>query len=229
MIKIAGIEKLSTIDYPNALCTVLFTAGCNMLCQYCHNADLIDFKGKLSDMSELLVLLEKRKKFIDAVCISGGEPCLQNDLYIFIATLKEKGFRVKIDTNGTRPDVLKNVIDDSLVDYIAMDIKAPFADYNRVTGVLTNIENIQESIGVIMSSGLDYEFRTTVCRPLIEPEDIIEIADYIKGAKRYYIQRFKERQSNYKSDNTLVTYNKEELEEIIKQIKDWFGVCEMKG
>jgi len=200
-----------------------------MICQYCQNADLIDFKGKLLDVSELLVLLEKRRKFIDAVCISGGEPCIQSDLYDFIATLKEKRFRVKIDTNGTRPFMLKNVMDDGLVDYIAMDIKAPFADYKKVTGVSVNIEDIQESIGIIVSSGLEYEFRTTVCRPLLEPEDIIEIADYIKGAKRYYIQRYKERQSNYKSDNALITYNKEELDEIIKQIKEWFGVCEIKG
>ena len=226
---IAGIVKSSVIDYPGTICTVLFTGGCNLRCGYCHNPELINFTGIPLSEPEILDFLERRRKFIDAVCISGGEPCIQQGLYEFIEIIKAKGFKVKLDTNGTRPDVLERLIRSQLLDYIAMDVKAPFFKYHSVTGAFVDINAVKRSIELIKGISVEYEFRTTVCMPIIEKEDIITIAKGIKGAPRYYIQQFKQSKKTACEHGNYASYNPDDLKDTLGVIKDWFRTCSIRA
>ncbi len=225
---ILGIEKSSFIDYPNKISTVIFTGGCNFSCPYCHNSHLLNFSGKIIDEEEVLNFLKKRKKFIDAVCITGGEPTLQKDLKVFIKKVKEEGFLVKLDTNGTSHMILKKLIDEGLLDYIAMDIKAPLHKYNVVTQQTLDTKEIKESIDEIKSSGIDYEFRTTVCQELLKPQDILAIVEEIKGSKKYYLQNFRDGENVLGGIKQYTPYSPQQLEEIIESIKPYFQECKVR-
>ncbi len=213
---IGGFQKSSLIDYPGKICAIIFTQGCNFRCPYCHNSDLVKselFNEPIPE-KEILYFLEKRKGMLDAVEFTGGEPTVQKDLLQFMEKIKKMGFLVKLDSNGTHPEVIKKAIKNKLVDYLAMDIKAPLEKYSQVVGVETKTGNIQESINLIMSSGIDYEFRTTVVRSLLSKEDILQIGKLIKGAKNYYLQKFvpeKTLDPNFLKEET---YSDEELGEI---------------
>ncbi|WP_026477123.1 anaerobic ribonucleoside-triphosphate reductase activating protein [Alkaliphilus transvaalensis] len=222
---ILGIEKSSFIDYPNRISTVVFTGGCNFSCPFCHNGHLLKEKEKPFDTEEVLNYIKKRKKFIDAVCVTGGEPTLQKNLKGFLKSLKEEGFWVKLDTNGTKPKLLKELIEEKLVDYIAMDLKAPLHDYSKVAMIPVDITAIKESINLIKNSGLDYEFRTTVCEELLKPEDLLNLAEEIKGAKKFYLQNFRDGDTVLGGSNQYTPYPKEVLKEIQEKIKKWFEVC----
>jgi len=190
--KIAGIQKNSFVDYPGKVAAVIFTRGCNMNCYFCHNRHLLtECEGEQYDDSEILSFLNDRKKFLDAVVISGGEPTLQPGLAEFIRKIKALGFLVKLDTNGTRPGILKELIDEGIIDYAAMDIKAPFERYEEICGTPVDIERIQESINLLMQGRIEYEFRTTVVPELTE-EDIIKISGRIKGARLYILQQYRQ-------------------------------------
>lgn len=196
--KIAGWQKVSMVDYPEKIATVVFTPWCNFDCYYCHNRDLIHPNDAMEMISqeEILSYLKKRKGMIDALVISGGEPTLQGDLAQFMEKAKETGVLIKLDTNGSRPDVLKLLLDKNLVDYIAMDIKAPLEKICDITGFSVYNDEIIESIGLIMNKASDYEFRTTVA-PTLTKEDLLKISEYIKGAKRYAIQQYKKPDNGY--------------------------------
>lgn len=222
--KIIGMEKSSFIDFPGKISTVYFTAGCNFRCGYCHNAPIVKGQGKDISEEEVFSFLEKRKKYIDAICISGGEPTLYDELYDFIKKVKEKGFYIKLDTNGTRPEMLKKLIDEKLIDYAAMDIKAPFYKYEFVTKRKVDIESIKSSIDMIRNSNIDYEFRTTLCKELLTKNDILEIAEYLKGSKGYYLQNFKDVDTVLAGQNQFHSYDVETLEEIRKSIEGYFNV-----
>ncbi|MCC5911197.1 MAG: anaerobic ribonucleoside-triphosphate reductase activating protein [Clostridiaceae bacterium] len=226
--KIIGIEKSSFIDYPNKISTVYFTAGCNFRCPYCHNGPIVKGVGENIKEEEIFSFLEKRKKFIDALCISGGEPTLYEEIYDFIKKVKEKGFFIKLDTNGTNPEMLKNLLKEELIDYVAMDIKAPLHKYEFITKTKVDIEDIKASIHLLKNTSIDYEFRTTVCKELLTEEDILEIAKYLKGSKRYYIQNFKDVESVLVGQNQFNPYDGKTLEEIQKNIKDYFDVFEIR-
>ena len=214
---IGGVEKTSLVDYPEKLTAVVFTIGCNFRCGYCHNPELIKLKedSKILDETDLFVYLEKRKGLLDAVTITGGEPTLQPDLYNFIKKIKNIGYLIKLDTNGTNPEVLEKLLRENLLDYIAMDIKNSIDNYNKVVRNFTDKEKILKSIDLIMKSGLDYEFRTTTLKSLISLEDFEKIGEMIKGAKNYYIQKFIP--SKILNENLIneINYTKEEFE-IIK-------------
>jgi pyruvate formate lyase activating enzyme len=182
----------------------------------------VTWNGKPIGEDEVFSFLKKRKPFIDAVCISGGEPTLYKDLHGFITEIKEQGFLVKLDTNGTNPGVLTELLDEELLDYIAMDIKAPFHKYELVTGTKVDIEDIKASIDVIRHSDIDYEFRTTVCKELHTKEDILEIARYINPSKRYSIQNFKDGDTVLAGANRFHPYDIEILEEIGREIEGCF-------
>lgn len=224
-----GHQKSSFIDFPDKICTVFFTAGCNFRCPYCHNSDLVHNKGEVIGEDFVFDYLDRRKKMIDAVCISGGEPTLHEGLYSFIKKLKEKGYLVKLDTNGTNPDLLKKLISDRLVDYIAMDIKAPIYKYNIVSNTNTDIDKITESMSIIKGSDIDYEFRTTVCRELLTQNDIIEIAEYLKGSKRYYIQNFRDGDTILAGQKQFSPYDTRTLKEIEEQIKSYFVIFKIRS
>jgi pyruvate formate lyase activating enzyme len=194
--RIAGIQKNSFVDYPGRIAAVIFTAGCNLDCYYCHNRQLIDYKQKeVYSREEVLELLEKRKRFLEGVVISGGEPTLQPDLCSFMLELKAMGYNVKLDTNGTNPSVVKELVHEKAVDYLAMDIKAPLHMYDNICRVDVDTGAILKSVEFIMGSGIEYEFRTTVA-PQLKPEHIVEIAStIIKGARMYVLQQYRRPQT----------------------------------
>ena len=212
---IGGFQKFSLIDYPQKLAAIVFTQGCNFRCPYCHNPELLT-KTSDSLIKESLVFdfLRTRIGKLDAVVISGGEPCLQDDLVDFIQKIKNIGFLVKLDTNGSFPEKFKEIINLKLVDYIAMDVKSPIEKYKEVTNSEINPDNILQSIDIIKTSGVDYEFRTTIVKSQLNEQDIYQIGQMISGAKRYYLQKFIPSKTLDKDFETAETYSDNELAEI---------------
>ena len=190
---IQGFQKMTLLDYPERVACTVFTGGCNFRCPFCHNASLvtdINLKSAFSE-EEILSFLKKRQGILDGVCITGGEPLLQPDIKQFIIKIKSLGFKVKLDTNGSFPDKLKELIDEKLVDYVAMDIKNSKEKYLITAGVTKDIMPfIEKSVKILLENRVDYEFRTTVTAQHHTVEDIENIAKWIKGAKRYFIQGF---------------------------------------
>ncbi|WP_069649915.1 anaerobic ribonucleoside-triphosphate reductase activating protein [Caloranaerobacter ferrireducens] len=223
-----GLQKSSFIDYPDKICTVLFTGGCNFRCPFCHNSSLVKNEGEFILERDILEFLKNRKKMVDAVCISGGEPTLQKGLVSFIKKVKDIGYLVKLDTNGTNPNVIEKLLDLRLIDYIAMDVKAPLSKYSSVAGVMVDINSIQESIRLLKNSNIDYEFRTTVCKELLAQDDILEISKNISGARRYIIQNFKDRETVLAGQGRFTSYSRQELLEIEKKIQGLFDEVKIR-
>lgn len=224
-----GHIKSSFIDYPDKISTVLFTGGCNFRCPYCHNGPIVNNQGE--DITEEYVsqFLSKRKKMLDAVCISGGEPTLHKELYDFIVKIKGLGYLVKLDTNGTNPIILRRLISEGLLDYVAMDIKAPINKYREVTKADLDYGNVKASIDIIMNSGIDYEFRTTICKELLNLKDIADIAEEIKDSKRFIIQNFRDGETILIGENHLTPFLKDELKEIHKAIQGNFSEFKIRN
>jgi pyruvate formate lyase activating enzyme len=188
---IQGFQKLTLLDFPGHMACTVFTGGCNLHCPFCHNAGLVNSPCEAKSLSdEVLEYLNKRRGILDAVCITGGEPTLQPDLEDYIRKIKALGYKVKLDTNGYLPKRLQDLIDKGLLDYVAMDIKSSLWRYGRVCGADIDMGKIKKSIDILMSEKIDYEFRTTVAKPLFSKGDFVEIGKMIKGAKRYYLQGF---------------------------------------
>jgi len=191
--KIAALVPTTLIDYPQRVAALLYTAGCNFRCPFCHNSELVlpEKIGALQLISEheVLSLLKERQEFLDGLVISGGEPTLQSDLVPFIERVKRLGLLVKLDTNGSRPQVLEALLKAQLLDYVAMDLKGPVTRYDELAGVPVEIETIKRSIGLIIEQAPGYEFRTTVA-PTLTAEDIEQATTLITGAKRYILQGF---------------------------------------
>ena len=224
---IGGVQKTSLLDFPDKISAIVFTQGCNFNCGYCHNPDLLNSKKDIYPTDVFFEFLDKRKGKLDGVVITGGEATLQPDLIPFIKEVKAKGFAVKLDTNGYRPDVLKEAI--KYVDYVAMDIKAPLEKYSLVTRVNIDTDKIKESINIILNSDIDYEFRTTVLKAQISYDDFEEIAKLIKGAKRYYLQKFEATSTiNDESLKNETSYSDNEFKEIISILKKHINFCEVR-
>lgn len=227
---IGGFQKTSLLDYPDQVSSIFWTVGCNFNCPFCYNKNLVEDKVEKIPEGEILSFLKKRKGLLDGVVISGGEPLLQEDLVDFAGKIKKLGYLVKIDTNGTFPDKIKELIDKKQVDYIAMDIKAPKKKYNTLTGIKTDISKIEKSIEIIKNNSTDYEFKTTFIPQLLQKEDIVEIAKWLEGAKRFYLQQFKNNPPLISSKlENLKPYSKEELEMTLEEIKPYFTNCYMRG
>ena len=193
--KFYGLQKLTLLDYPGKTACTIFTGGCNFRCPFCHNALLVtDIDGaKTYSDEEILEFLSKRKGLLDGVCITGGEPLMHGDIAEFIKKVKDMGYKVKVDTNGTFPDRLCELLENNLIDYVAMDIKNSKEKYAETAGTESiSISEIEKSIKILKSSDIDYEFRTTVVREFHTEEDIRKIAEWIKGAKRYFLQNFED-------------------------------------
>lgn len=193
--KINGYEKFSMVDFEGKICCTVFTGGCNMRCPFCHNGALVvgDVKAGQIDDGEVIEYLKKRKGLVDAVSITGGEATLQPDLADFIRRVRELGYVVKLDTNGLRPDALKALLDEGLVDYVAMDVKNSPEKYAMTTGVKNiDLNKINESMRVIRESGVDHEYRTTIIEEFHTADDMKKIAEWIKGANAYYMQKYKD-------------------------------------
>lgn len=188
--KIGGLEKITLIDYPGKVACMIYTIGCNFRCPYCHNPELVDETADVLSEEKIFEFLHSRKSLIDGVVITGGEPTMHDDLLEFIQKIKSMGFLIKLDSNGTRPEMIKQALDSNLVDYIAMDIKSPLESYSQQVARPVNTDAVRESISIIMNSSIEYEFRTTVVKQLLSEEAIESIAKSIAGAKRYYLQKF---------------------------------------
>jgi len=192
MVNIGGLVKFSVIDYPGKVSAVVFTQGCNFSCPFCHNPELVlpeKFAACITE-EEVFGFLKKRRGKIEGVVVTGGEPTIQDGIIPFLRQIREMGYFIKLDTNGTNPGILEEVIHCCLVDFIAMDIKAPFEKYHILSGVKVDTDKINESINIILRSGLDYEFRTTFVSSLLSDEDISQIKALLGSDKRYRVQEF---------------------------------------
>ncbi|MBO4219389.1 MAG: anaerobic ribonucleoside-triphosphate reductase activating protein [Clostridia bacterium] len=192
--RILGIQKMTLLDYPGNVACTLFTGGCNFRCPFCHNASLVLHAGeaKVIPEEDILSFLSKRTSVLDGVCITGGEPLIHEDIEVFLAKISDLGFKIKLDTNGTFPDRLKSLIEKGLVNRVAMDIKNSKEKYSLTAGIDTDLSVIGRSIEILKSSGIEYEFRTTVVSEYHETSDIEDICRWISGAGEYHIQNFKD-------------------------------------
>ncbi|SDY43617.1 anaerobic ribonucleoside-triphosphate reductase activating protein [Tindallia californiensis] len=223
--RIGGIQKTSLIDYPGHLSTVIFLRGCNFRCSYCHNAELLSIEGVQIERQKMMDELITRRSFIDSVVISGGECTLSEDLRGFIQEIKSIGYGVKLDTNGTKPDIIEPLIKEGLIDYIAMDIKAPPEKYDQIAGVCVDLDAINKSIRVIKNQMKNYEFRTTVSPEILTETEVLKIADWISDAKKYVLQNFRDNENVLCGRKKLtsypairMTYLKEQLEPFFEEV-----------
>ena len=191
--RIGGLQKLTLLDYPGKVACTVFLSGCNLRCPYCHNPGLVlPEQSERSEIpeAEVLSFLERRKGKLDGVCITGGEPTLQPELPEFLEKLRRLGYAVKLDTNGTNPEMLASLLQAGSLDYVAMDIKNSPARYAQTCGGIDTLPQVKKSAALLMRGTVEYEFRTTVCAPLHTPEDMEEIGRWLQGASRYFLQSF---------------------------------------
>lgn len=228
---IRGLQKTSLVDCAGRLCTVLFTGGCNFNCRFCHNPELAVNDRKLSVYSdeEVFELLISRKKLIDSVVISGGEPCLNRDLYEFIERLKKNTFFVKLDTNGYYPDILERLLAGNLLDYVAMDIKTSPAKYDSLTCTTVDFSRIKRSFNALMSSGIDYELRTTCVPVFIALDDFAKIKEELGHVKKYYLQQFVNKVTLDSTLKNCQPYPESELLRFKEFVRTFADICEIRG
>jgi len=216
-----GWQKFSAIDYPGKTSAILFTQGCPFRCPFCHNPELVDPERFITPVAEdeVMNFLHRRVGQLEAVVITGGEPTLQKDLRAFIRRVKDLGYLVKLDTNGNHPAELSRIIASGLVDYLAMDIKSPLAKYSEVAGQKIRPADIAKSVKTVMFSGVPYEFRTTVVKEQLSPEDILLIGQEISGAEQYILQKFSPQKTLNPMFSSATTYEDHEFDELIEKLK----------
>ena len=228
---ICGMEKFSMVDYDGYIACTVFTKGCNFLCPFCHNASLVTGEAVEIPEEEVFDYLTKRKGLVDAVCITGGEPTLQKGLKDFILKVRALGYRVKMDTNGTNPAILKELLSEGLLDYVAMDIKSDFdGGYEDVTGVSNPalLDRVKESIEILKTLAPDYEFRTTAIAEFHSENNYAKIAAIVAGAKRFFIQKFKDGENNL-TQGLLHELPKEEAEKFLATVAPVVGAVGLRG
>jgi pyruvate formate lyase activating enzyme len=228
--KFHGLIKSTLVDYPDKLACTLFTGGCNLRCPFCHNSDLVlnPESQPYLDEKEIKKFLEGRTRYMDGVCITGGEPLLQSGIIEFFEYLKSLGYLIKLDTNGAFPTKLKNLLELNLIDYIAMDVKNSKEDYAKTVGYSEiDVTPFESSIEIIKNSEVDHEFRTTVVKEYHTVENLIEIAKWIGKDQKYYLQTFSDRGSNIQSG--LHGYNAEEEKAMQEKLKSYIDFVEIRG
>lgn len=225
---ISGLEKLSLSDYPGMVACVIFTQGCNFNCSYCHNSSLIAFNNECLNEKKIFEFLEKRKKILDGVVISGGEALLQKDIKKFIKKVKDMGFKIKLDTNGSYYLKLKEILDESLVDYVAMDIKHDKEHYSFITGFKKfDYDSVEKSIKLLESSNIDYEFRTTIVKEFHDLNSMENICKLINKKSKYYLQNFVD--SPDVLNKNITGFSKDELINIEKKLKVKYSNVFIRG
>lgn len=226
---IKGFQKLTLLDYPGKTACTVFTGGCNYRCPFCHNAGLVTkLDTEIISEGEVLSHLKKRQGILDGVAISGGEPLLQGDIEEFLQKIKELGYSIKLDTNGSFPDKLKSIIDKGLCDYVAMDIKNSKERYNETIGIDNfDISLMEKSVEILRDSDVDFEFRTTVTKNFHTMEDIEKIGEWIKGTEKYYLQNFVD--SGNLIDSNVEGVSKEEMKLMLERIKKYVPTAEIRG
>ena len=226
---IKGLQKTTLLDFPGKVACTVFTGGCNFRCPFCHNASLVlrpNDTGEI-DVEEFFEFLRKRKGILDGVCITGGEPLLQKDIVPFLERIHSMGFAIKIDTNGSFPQKLSEIIDKGLVDHIAMDIKNAPEKYALTAGTKALPDGVTQSIHLIMNSGVSYEFRTTVVKGLHDEKDIESIAKLIHGAEKYYLQLFKD--SGDLIDDGYSAHDEDTMKRMLELVRPHVKVCGLRG
>lgn len=226
--KISGLQKLTLLDFPGKMACTVFTYGCNFRCPFCHNAMLVTEENSDSiSEEEFFAFLKKRQGILDGVCISGGEPTLQKDLAEFIKKIKAMGYAVKLDTNGSNPDILINLISENLIDYVAMDIKNSPEKYSITCGCDVNVDKIKESVSIIIESGINHEFRTTTVREYHSAEDFEAIAQWLKGDSKYFLQHFED-SGNLIGEN-LSPLSKDEMTAFSESMRSKLSNVDIRG
>jgi len=227
---IVGLQRLSLIDYPGRLCATVFTAGCNFRCPYCYNVDIVLHHQGLDTIPEreVLDLLYRRRDFLDGLCLGGGEPTLHRALPAFLYKVKALGALVKLDTNGSRPRMLGKLMEDGLVDYVAMDVKAPLRRYPEVVRYKVDVEAVKRSIGLLRRGNVDHEFRTTVVPGLLDGDDLEEIARGLSGSKRHVLQGFKPGVTLCPEFAEVEPYSTAEMRAFRDRVTPYFSECELR-
>lgn len=230
MVKIHGFQKMTLLDYPGKVACTIFLGACNFRCPFCHNGSLVlaPEKEPLIPVEDVWKVLKKRQGILDGVCITGGEPTLSVGLMEFIEQIKEMNYLVKLDTNGARPEVIKELLDHQLLDYIAMDIKNSPEKYAQTAGITqVDMNKINESVELLKSNVVDYEFRTTVMKELHEKEDFERISEWLAGSKRYFLQTYKE--TELVICPGFSNYSKDELEKFVQIARQTIAQVEIRG
>ena len=227
---IQGLQKLTLLDFPGKMACTVFTGGCNLRCPFCHNSPLVINPPKESFYpdEEIFAFLAKRKGILDGIAITGGEPLMQPDIEDFIKEVKNRGFAVKIDTNGTYPEKLRRIVENGLADYVAMDVKSSLGSYSQCVGIGNyDTSKIEESVAFLKQGAVDYEFRTTVAEGLHTEEDIEEMGKWLKGAKRHFLQAFKD--SGELIGFGLSEMPKERMYAMRDIMRKYIPECEIRG
>ena len=229
--KLGGLQKLTLVDYPGKVAATVFTLGCNFRCQFCHNAGLLTWaKEKIQTITErdLFNFLDTRRGLLEGVCLTGGEPTLQPDLPVFIGKIKDRGFSVKLDTNGSNPEMLEDIIKSKLVDYVAMDIKSIPEKYGEITNTQVNVEKIKRSVELVKKLP-DYEFRTTIANRLQGKEELLQIVSWLSGSKKYFLQQYQpaDRSINPYA-KPLAQFPEKDLAEVLAFAQDHFELCQAR-
>lgn len=228
---IHGFQTLTLLDYPGYTAATIFLGGCNFRCPFCQNAGLVLHSESEPTIptEEVLAFLKKRKRVLDGVCITGGEPTIEPELPELISTIKEMGYLVKLDTNGSHPDILKVLCQQGLLDYVAMDIKSSPSGYGKSAGLSRpDLDAIRESVRFLMEGSVDYEFRTTVCRELHGAAEFTEIGDWLSGCRRYYLQAYRDSDHILKP-GCFSSYTREELEDFAALLRKKIPLVDIRG
>ena len=227
-----GLQKLTLLDFPSKMACTVFAGGCNFRCPFCHNASLV-IGNRLADSptlpeEEFFSFLDKRKNILEGVCVSGGEPTLSPDIIPFLYNIKKRGFLVKLDTNGSMPNVIADAVSEGLVDYVAMDIKNSKESYAKTVGLENyDVGNVALSAELLMGCGVEYEFRTTLVRELHSEGDIISIGKWLAGAKKYFLQTFLD--SGDLIESGFGSYTKNETEHLLSLLKEYIPNAQIRG
>jgi pyruvate formate lyase activating enzyme len=228
--KIGGFQKISLLDYPDRISAIVWASGCNFRCPFCYNKNLALGTAELFPEDEILSFLSKRKEQLEGVVISGGEPLGQEDIVDFIEKIKKHRLLVKIDTNGAFPEKLGELLEKQLVDYVAMDVKAPKEKYHQLAGLPLEMSKIESSIYLIKHNAPAYEFKTTFIPDFLKKDDIIEIARWLRGADSYYLQQFKPISPLISSVlENAVPYSRDYVFQTLNAIKPFFKRCSVRG
>ncbi|WP_029233158.1 anaerobic ribonucleoside-triphosphate reductase activating protein [Butyrivibrio sp. VCB2006] len=227
--KIHGLQKMTLLDYPGLVACTVFLGGCDFRCQFCHNYELVDGSAEpVMEEEEFYSFLSKRVGVLDGVCVTGGEPCLRPELPEFIRRIKDMGFKVKLDTNGGHPDMVKELLDAGLIDYVAMDIKNSPDKYAMTIGCeFFNLNPINRTVSLLLENRIDYEFRTTVVEQYHAETDFHEIGKWISGAKNYFLQQYVPRDTV--PDCTLEAPSRETMENYVNIAREYVPTAKIRG
>lgn len=227
---IAGLQKLTLLDFPDRTAATVFASGCNLRCPFCHNAELVFGSSPLISSEEFFAFLDSRKNLLDGICITGGEPLMQKGIKDFCLQIKSRGFAVKLDTNGSFPDRLRALIEAGAIDYVALDVKSAPRRYSEAAGLADcPMAPLEETISLLLDGVLGYEFRTTVVQELHTRENLFEIAHWIKGARSWHLQNFVDSENVLAGKGLLHAWPKADLEKVLPELRAIIPATHIRG